>query len=127
MEHFADGRKCKRGHIDDEESYSPSALAGSIPVWDVQQPIYVHKEHFYWNPFSESGKWSGKWRIPRHSGWRGSSLLAGMQRLPAGVTATRSPKNDFTLDIQDVPAFVPEANAPPEQAPSLQRSLLLDA
>jgi hypothetical protein len=39
-----------------------------------------------------------------------------VQRLPAGTTATRSPKGDFTLDIQDVPAFVPEANAPPENA-----------
>ena len=38
------------------------------------------------------------------------------QRLPAGFTTTRSPKGDYTLDIQDVPAYVHEANAPPDAA-----------
>jgi hypothetical protein len=40
--------------------------------------------------------------------------LRASQRLPTGVTATRTQKDDFTLDIQDVPAFIYEANAPPE-------------
>lgn len=85
-------------------------LAGSIPKWDVQQPIYVHKEHFYWNPVSPLG-------IPAYmvDGEVGQYLLF-TERLPAGFTTTRSPKDDFTLEVHDVPAFEREANSPPEGA-----------
>ncbi|MGP8173121.1 MAG: DUF3857 domain-containing protein [Terracidiphilus sp.] len=106
------------GAVDDDEFYT-SALAGKMDEeWDVQQPIYVHKAHFYWNPFSDL-------ESNALSGVNGSSVdyyidgelahyLVFTQRLPAGVTTIRSPKGDFTLDIQDVPAFVREANSPPE-------------
>jgi hypothetical protein len=108
------GGKVSGGELADEGYYA-SALAGSIPVWDVQQPIYVHKEHFYWNPFSSLEAAPGGGITHFVDGEQANYLLT-MQRLPASATATRSPKGDFTLDIQDVPAFVPEANAPPEEA-----------
>jgi hypothetical protein len=105
------GGKVSGTQLDDEDYYS-SLLAGSIPDWEVQQPIFIHKEHFYWNPYSdiESGvtHFTG-------DGEQATHLLTS-QRLPAGFTTTRSPKGDFTLDIQDVPAFVGEADAPPENA-----------
>jgi len=103
------------------ESYISAALAGiQNPEWDVQQPIFVHKEHFYWNPFSDI-------EANAMNTVQGSSVdiyidgerthyLLFTQRLPAGFTTTRSPRGDYTLDIQDVPAFVPEANALPEEA-----------
>ena len=110
------GGKVGGTHIDDEDYYS-SAMAGSTPTWNVQQPIFIHKEHFYWNPYSnlESGPNGGGWIHMTAEGEQATHLMP-LQRLPAGVTTTRSPKGDFTLDLQNVPAFVPEADAPPENA-----------
>jgi transglutaminase-like putative cysteine protease len=103
-----------------EEDYYSAALAGSVPEWDVQQPIFVHKEHFYWNPFSDieanALTVSGRSPISYYVDGELTHYLLFTQRLPAGSTTTRSPKDDFTLDIQDVPAYVHEADAPPEEA-----------
>jgi hypothetical protein len=103
------GGKVSGTHLADEDYYS-SLLAGTIPVWEVQQPIFIHKEHFYWNPYSDIE--SGITHFT-DDGEQATHLLS-LQRLPAGFTTTRSPKGDYTLDIQDVPAFVHEASAPPE-------------
>ncbi|MGD0547899.1 MAG: DUF3857 domain-containing protein [Terracidiphilus sp.] len=105
-----------KGVTYDQENFYSGALAGSTPVWDVQQPIYVHKEHFYWNPFTnlEGGPASSVYHTTADG--EIASYLLTMQRLPVSATATRNPKGDFTLDIQDVPAFVPEASALPEEA-----------
>jgi len=103
------------------ESYASAALAGiENPVWDVQQPIFVHKEHFYWNPFSDiesntMNTQNGS-SVDHYVDGELAHYLLFTQRLPAGFTTTRSPRGDYTLDIQDVPAFVPEANALPEEA-----------
>ena len=108
------------GVLSDDEDVISGMLAGSKPEWDVQQPIFVHKEHFYWNPLSDleaNALQTTKERpvIYTVDGEEANNLLF-TQRLPAGFTTTRSPKYDFTLDIQDVPAFIREANAPPEDA-----------
>jgi hypothetical protein len=99
-----------------DEGYYASALAGAVPDWDVQQPIYVHKAHFYWNPYNdlETGVLGSE--IDHYVDGERAHYILFTQRLPAGFTTTRSPKNDFTLDIHDVPAFVREANAPPDAA-----------
>jgi len=47
------------GVLEDEEQVLSGMLAGSTPEWEVQQPIYVHKEHFYWNPHSSIVPTSG--------------------------------------------------------------------
>ncbi|MGA2085613.1 MAG: DUF3857 domain-containing protein, partial [Terracidiphilus sp.] len=106
------------GVLSEDEDVISGMLAGSVPQWDVQQPIYVHKAHFYWNPFSElesnvSSSVAGS-PIDYYVDGELAHYLLFTQRLPAGFTTTRSPKGDFTLDIQDVPAFVREANSPPE-------------
>jgi hypothetical protein len=100
-----------------EDSYYASEMAGTTPEWVVQQPIFIHKEHFYWNPYSvhELGPNGGGWTHTTADGEQATHLLS-LQHLPAGAMTTRSPKGDFTLDIQDVPAFVREADAPPENA-----------
>ena len=105
------------GTLEEDADVIGGMLAGSIPDWDVQLPIYIHKEHFYWNPFSEleSGPGGGGVYHTTGDGELATHLLA-MQRLPAGFSTVHSPKGDFTLDIHDVPAFVPEANSPPENA-----------
>ena len=99
----------------DSEYYS-SALTGNIPEWEVQQPIYVHKEHFYFNPLSELASEVAGSGVDYFVDGELAHYLLFTERLPAGVHASRSPKGDFTLDIQDVPAFVSEANAPPESS-----------
>jgi hypothetical protein len=99
-----------------DEGYFSAALADSVPEWDVQQPIYVHKAHFYWNPFSdlESGPLGSG--VDHYVDGEHANYILFTQRLPAGFTTTRSPKGDYTLDIRNVPAFVSEANTPPEDA-----------
>jgi hypothetical protein len=102
------------GVLSEDEDVISGMLAGGTPEWHVQQPIYVHKAHFYWNPYSDLETGPGVDPITHYVDGERASYLLAVQRLPAGATATRSPKGDFTLDIQDVPAFVREANAPPE-------------
>jgi hypothetical protein len=100
-----------------DDGYYASAVAGiSDPVWDVQQPIYVHKAHFYWNPYNdlETGVLGSE--LDHYVNGERAHYLLFTQLLPAGFTTTRSPRGDFTLDIHDVPAFVREANAPPDAA-----------
>jgi hypothetical protein len=104
------------GTLDSEEGYYGSSLAGSTPEWDVQQPIFVHKAHYYWNPFSSLDTTFGGSSVTYFvDGERAGNILL-TQRLPAGITTTRSPKGDYTLDVQDVPAYVSEDNSLPENA-----------
>jgi hypothetical protein len=99
-----------------EENYYSSALASSIPEWEVQQDLFVHKEHFYWNPLTDiESNVAGNAITYIIDGERASYLLF-TQRLPAGFTVTESPRQDYTLDIQNVPPFRQMVDAPPEDA-----------
>jgi len=98
-----------------EEGFYSSALASSIPEWEVQQELYVHKEHFYFNPFTDlETNVIGNQAISHYVDGELASYLLYTQRLPAGAQVGKSPKNDYTLDVQDVPAKRREAEAPPE-------------
>jgi hypothetical protein len=106
------------GVTNDMQGFIDSALASSIPYWDVQQPIFVHKEHFYFNPLTDLEKnVIGNQSIVHYANGEIASYLLYSARLPAGaqVAHTPPPKSDFALDIQDVPAISREADAPPEQ------------
>jgi Transglutaminase-like superfamily len=95
--------------------YYSSALSGTTPEWMVQQQIYVHKEHFYFNPFSDlETNVLGNQAILHYANGELASYLLYSQRLPAGVQLAEGPKHDFTLDLQDVPAMTREADTPPE-------------
>lgn len=99
-----------------EEDFYSSALASSIPEWEVQQDLFVHKEHFYWNPLTDiESNVAGNLVTYIVDGERASYLLFS-QRLPAGFTVTESPRQDYTLDIQNVPAFKQLSDAPPEDS-----------
>jgi len=99
-----------------EEAYYSSALANSIPEWNVQQDLFVHKAHFYFNPFSDiESNVLGNTVTMFVDGERASYLLY-TPRLPAGAHVQVSPKRDYSLDVQDVPAFRQEPEAPPESA-----------
>ena len=109
------GGKVSGTHLSDEDFYS-SALASSIPEWEVQKPIYIHKAHFYYNPLTDIESNVLGNQVSHYINGELAHYLLLTQRLPAGFQTTRSPKGDYTLDIQDVPAFQNEANAPPEKS-----------
>lgn len=100
----------------DIQGFLDSALAGSIPYWGVQQEIFVHREHFYYNPLGDLERnVTGNQDITHYnSDGEIANYLLYSARLPAGAHVQLSPKKDYTLDVTDVPAPVHEANAPPE-------------
>lgn len=100
-----------------EEEYLASAMAGSTPIWDVQKEIFVHKESFFFNPFSELESTRGG-----HNVWtiyvdgEVTRYIQHTQRLPGNAHVIMNPNGAYTLEVQDVPAFVHESYAPPEDA-----------
>jgi hypothetical protein len=101
------------GVLEDEEDVLGGMMAGSTPEWEVQQPIYVHKEHFYWDPLSSIVTMEEGDPIDYYVDGERSHFLLFTERLPSGFHTVQSTKGDYTLDIKDVPAAVDEANAPP--------------
>ncbi|MGB7548256.1 MAG: DUF3857 domain-containing protein [Terracidiphilus sp.] len=110
------------GHVggvtNDMQGFMDSALASSIPYWNVQREIFIHKEHFYYNPLSSLEKnVLGNQSITHvNSDGEVASYLLYSARLPAGAHVEVSPRPDYTLDIENVPPVAHESHAPPEQA-----------
>jgi hypothetical protein len=104
------------GVLDENQDVLSGMMAGSTPEWEVQQPIYVHKEHFYWNPTADIETMDGGDPIDYYVDGERAHYLLFTERLPDGFHTIRSNKGDFTLDIQDVTAALDEANAPPQRS-----------
>lgn len=104
------------GVTSDMQEFMNSALAGSIPDWDVQQDIPVRKERFYYNPLGDLEKnVIGNQAVTQYnSDGEIASYLLYSAHLPTGAHVQVSPKPDYTLEIQDVPAFPHEPDALPE-------------
>lgn len=104
------------GVTDNNQPFIDSALANSIPYWDVQQSIFIHKERFYYNPLSDLERNVIGNQAITHYNAEGeiANYLLYSARLPAGAHVDVSPKRDYTLEVTDVPGFTPEANSPPE-------------
>jgi hypothetical protein len=84
----------------------------------VQKELFIHKEHFYYNPLSYLSKnVIGNQSITHYTadGEIANYMLFSV-RLPAGARVQVSPKPDYTLDIENVAPIVHEADAPPEQS-----------
>jgi hypothetical protein len=101
------------GVLDDQEQVLSGMLAGSMPEWEVQQRIYVHKEHFYWNPNSGLVTTGARDMVDYYVDGERAHFLLFTERLPNGFHTIQSSNGDYTLDVQDVPAARAEANAPP--------------
>lgn len=98
-----------------QQDYMNSALAGGIPYWELQEPIPIRKEHFYWNPLSDLERnVIGNQHITRYVDGEIANYLLFSSRLPIGVKLAASPHRDYDLVLTDVPAFRHEENAPPE-------------
>jgi hypothetical protein len=104
------------GASSDMQSFMNSALASSIPYWDVQQDIFVRKERFYYNPLGDLEKnVTGNQSVTHYnSDGEIASYLLFSAHLPGIGRVQVSPKPDYTLEIQDVPAFEHESDALPE-------------
>jgi hypothetical protein len=98
------------------EGYLDSALASSTPEWEVQQPIFVHKASYYFQPNSDLDTNVLGTQVTRYVNGERASYLLYSQRLPAGFQVQHSPAGDFTLEIRDVPAIPREQHTPPEDA-----------
>lgn len=112
------GETTTNGVTSDMQGYMDSALASSIPFWDVQLGIFIHKEHFYYNPLGnlERNVLGNQSIIHYNSDGESASYLLYSAHLPAGARVLESPKHDYALDVQNVPPLVREPNALPEQA-----------
>lgn len=106
------------GITDDMRGFVDSALAGSIPYWDVQQDLFIHKERFYYNPLGdlERNVIGNQSIVHFNSNGEVANYLLYSARLPAGAHVDVSPKQDYTLVAEDIPAFLSEAYAPPEES-----------
>ena len=114
---LAMGESTVGGATSDIQAFMNSALAGTIPEWDVQQEIPVRKERFYYNPLGDLEKnVIGNQAITQYnSDGEIASYLIYSAHLPVGSRVQASPKPDYTLEIQDVPAFAHEPAALPEE------------
>ena len=96
--------------------YASPVSFSSLPFWQVQQKIYVHKERFFLNPFivDTLGTHSG---APPPVGFADTDKPGNLvfnQSLPIGANVVRSLKGDYTLEIEDVPAAHADEFTPPQ-------------
>ncbi len=77
----------------------------SSPTWEVMQPYFVHKAHYFFNP-SHSGGITNS---------RGQLLTRLMIALRAGKDdkVTQNSRGQYTFDVTDVPAIPSEDWMPP--------------
>jgi hypothetical protein len=114
---ITEGAKVSGVH-DDIEGLMSSALASSTPQWIVQRPIFAHKEHFYFNPFNSletASDTGGANSISYYVDGELAKFLLFAPRLPAGAQVMKGGRNDYTLDLKDVPPITHEAYTPPLQ------------
>jgi len=96
-----------------DEQFYASAMAGEIPEWNVQQPLFIHKEHFYFNPYGDLDRNATGSVVDHYVDGERASYLLYTQRLPAGAKMAANPRGDYSLEVLDVPAIQREADAPP--------------
>jgi Domain of Unknown Function with PDB structure (DUF3857)/Transglutaminase-like superfamily len=106
------------GVTNDMQGFMNSALAGAIPYWDVQLAIPIRREHFYYNPLGDLERNVVGNQSITHYDSKGeiANYLLFSARLPPGAHLQPSPNRDYALELQDVPAIQPEADAPPAES-----------
>jgi len=79
----------------------------SSPAWEIQQPYFVHKAHYFFRPLLGGGRYI--------SDSRGTPLdrlmYAGM--LGPGAKVVSDVKGSYSLDLSDIPAVPDEDWMPP--------------
>ena len=83
-------------------------FSSATPIWDVQTPYFVHKEHFQFHDAVTPGYY-----IPDRNGEPLDRLMT-TEFLPAGtVVSFNKSKSVFSLDLTDLPAIPDEDWTPP--------------
>ncbi len=77
------------------------------PIWEIQQPYFVHKAHYFFDP-----EW-GAGTITDH---RGESLDRLMYAHSAGVTVVLDKHGHYSVDVTDIPPLPDEDWMPPINA-----------
>ncbi|HMG86188.1 MAG TPA: transglutaminase domain-containing protein [Terracidiphilus sp.] len=93
----------------------------TAPDWELQEPYYIHKEHFVFRP--------SKQFLPQEATGVGvgdsalkdahDNILTDIHFrpvLPSGKTLTRDAMGNYSVDLTDVPAIPQEPFAPPQNA-----------
>jgi uncharacterized protein DUF3857/transglutaminase superfamily protein len=95
-------------------SLAGSELAYEIPEWEVQQPLFVHKAHYLFSPFTkiETRGVMHPTFFNRYIDGQLSHYLICTTHLPGSQSVSESPDWLYSLDIADVPAISYEPNAP---------------
>lgn len=79
----------------------------SSPTWNLQQPYFVHKEHFMFHPL-----WQGDYFIRNDRGQTLSQLMWSIIG-PTKEAAVHSEKKYYTVDLTDVPPVPDDDWMPP--------------
>jgi len=94
-----------------------------LPLWQVQQPYYVHRAHFkftpntLYSPNSQAGI-GGGYMTDSHG--QPLSDLLQTAHLPNPKLLVHDAQNSYVLDISDVPAIPREVYSPPLEDQILQ-------
>ena len=102
------------GVTNDMEGFASSALASSVPHWQVQRSIYAHHEHFFFKPYSSlDSSVDGSSDVTYIVDGERAKFPLFSARIPPTAKVDVSQKGDYTLDIRDVPAVTEEDHTPP--------------
>ncbi|MGB8259303.1 MAG: DUF3857 domain-containing protein [Terracidiphilus sp.] len=80
----------------------------SSPSWNLQQPYYVHKAHYFFHPEDTAGR-----QITNARGETLGSLMYAMYAESEAKVVRDEHKHTFTLDIADIPPLPKEDWMPP--------------
>jgi len=90
----------------------------SSPVWEIQQPYFVHKAHYFFTPFKAflSGLQyqTSSYLLDEHG--RAVNTLIWWPKLPGGVSVMADVSGRYTVEVTDVPAAPDEEWMPPIQS-----------
>lgn len=86
----------------------PDESSVSEPVWDIQQPYFVHKAHYSFRPYVAPGHY-----ITDSYGTTLNQMMYSRRLDTDTKLDTDHPKGTFTLDLTDIPAIPDEDWMPP--------------
>ena len=117
------------GVTNDAQGFMDSALAGSIPYWDVQTSIPIRKEHFYYNPLGDLERNVIGNQTVTHYNSRGeiAHYLLFSARLPAGAHVQPSPNKDYVARLAGCPGHSPRTLYAARSEPRVRGSFLLQS
>jgi Domain of Unknown Function with PDB structure (DUF3857)/Transglutaminase-like superfamily len=84
----------------------------SLPRWNVQQELFIHKEHFHYSPYTNRQQLNGAPRVFASKYGVQAKYFLFAARLPDGAHVQESPGYDYTLDLTDVPGLPREPYSP---------------